>query len=58
MKSEVLSKFSEIWLPSSALIIFLGIFIIMLAYIFKKTSGERFETISRLPLEEGLKDER
>ena len=58
MKSDVLSKFTQIWLPSSALIIFVTIFIVMLVYILKKTSLQRFDVISKLPFEEGTKDER
>lgn len=58
MKSEVMSRFTEIWLPSTALIIFISIFVIMLVYILKKTSGERFEMVAKLPLEEEIKDER
>ena len=58
MKSEVMSRFTEIWLPSTALIIFISIFVIMMVYILRKTSGEHFEMVSKLPLDEGIKDER
>lgn len=55
MKSEVMSKFTEIWLPSTALILFISIFLIMLFYVFKKTTKQKFETIENLPFDEGKK---
>jgi len=57
MKSQVLSRFTEIWLPSTALILFLSVFIIMLIYVWKKSSLEKFKTAANLPFDEGLKDE-
>lgn len=57
MKSEVMSRFTEIWLPSLALIIFFSIFLIMLMYVFTKDSGERFKKIANLPLDEGHNNE-
>lgn len=55
MKSEVLSKFTEIWLPSTALIIFLTVFIVMIVYITRKSSKQKFDTIENLPFDEGTK---
>lgn len=55
MKSEVLSKFTEIWLPSTVLVLFLSIFLIMLVYIFRKTAKQRFDVIENIPFDEGKK---
>jgi len=57
MKSQVMSQFTEIWLPSTALIIFVSIFLGMLFYVFIKTSKQEFKEIAELPLQEGSKDE-
>jgi hypothetical protein len=58
MKSQVLSQFTHIWLPSFALIIFLSVFIVMLIYVWKKSAVDGFKDIENLPFDEGRKDER
>ena len=55
MKAEVLSKFTEIWLPSAVLLLFLSVFLIMLVYVFKKSSKQTFDTVENLPFDEGQK---
>lgn len=55
MKSQVLSRFTEIWLPSTALLLFLGVFLIMLIYVWRKSSGEVFKMAEQIPFNEGKK---
>ncbi|MBD66023.1 MAG: hypothetical protein CME62_12505 [Halobacteriovoraceae bacterium] len=55
MKSLVLSKFSQIWMPSLVLLMFFTIFSVMVFYIFNKKRDERYQHISELPLDEGEK---
>ena len=57
MKSEVLSQFTHIWLPSFALIIFVSVFVVMLMYVWRKSANEVFEVAENLPFDEGKKDE-
>ena len=55
MKSIVLSKFSQIWMPSLVLLMFFGIFMTMVIYIFNKKRDQRYKDISQLPFDEGDK---
>jgi len=57
MKSQVVSKFTEIWLPSSVLILFVIIFAVMLVYVFRKNAKEKFNVAENLPFDEGKKYE-
>lgn len=58
MKSQVMSRFTEIWLPSTALIIFLSIFMIMLVYVWRKSANKTFDMAEQIPFDEGVKNER
>ncbi len=55
MKSQVMSLFTEIWLPSTALIIFLSVFITMLFFVFRGTSNTLYKKVEQLPFDEGKK---
>lgn len=55
MKSAVLSKFTEIWLPSSALMIFVTVFVVMLFFVWRKSAAGSYEQASNLPFDEGKK---
>ena len=55
MKAQVLSRITEIWLPSTALILFVTVFLVMLIYISRKSSKKKFEAIENLPFDEGKK---
>lgn len=55
MKSQVLSHFTEIWLPSTALVLFISVFMVMLLYVFKKSSKQKFDVVENLPFDEGTK---
>ena len=57
MKSEILTKFDQPWLPLTAFIIFLAIFIIMIFLVYRKESRKLYQEISLYPLSEGDKDE-
>ncbi len=57
MKAKVMSLFTEIWLPTTALILFLTVFLVMLIYIWQKSSGEKFKELAEIPFDEGLKNE-
>ncbi|MBT4792791.1 MAG: hypothetical protein HON90_14545 [Halobacteriovoraceae bacterium] len=53
MKSDVVSKFTEIWLPSTALILFLTVFFVMLIFVWKKSASGFYADAERLPFDEG-----
>lgn len=55
MKSDVLSKFTEIWLPSTALMIFVTVFVVMLIFVWRKSGSATYEKAGNLPFNEGKK---
>lgn len=55
MKAAVLSKFSEIWLPSTALMIFVTVFVVMLFFVWRKSGQTTYEEVQNLPFKEGKK---
>lgn len=52
MNSQVLSKFPWPEMPTLALFIFLGIFMVMLFRLFFATSPETLNHLEQLPLQE------
>lgn len=57
MKSEILTRFDQPWLPLTAFLIFLTIFVVMVLLIYRKESRKLYQEISLYPLSEGEKDE-
>lgn len=57
MKSVVMANFSQIWLPTTALILFLSVFVVMMIFIWRKSSSNIYKEVSKLPLDEGSKYE-
>jgi len=57
MKSLVLSNFTELYLPLTALIIFLSVFIVMLLMVFNKKMSATYKEIELLPIKEGKENE-
>ncbi len=55
MKSEVLANFQDVWLTSSALILFFTVFVGVSILAWKKTSSEKFKQMENLPFDEGRK---
>lgn len=55
MKASVLSRFTEIWLPSTALIIFLTVFLLMLLFVWRKSAASSYKNAKNLPFDEGMK---
>jgi len=55
MKSAVLSNWNIPWLPSFALILFFGLFTIMLIRVFSKSTKSLYDETSKIPLNEGEK---
>jgi cbb3-type cytochrome oxidase subunit 3 len=53
MKQEVLSNFEWIYLSVFGLLLFLTLFLGMLAWIWRKDSKKTYEEASRLPFQEG-----
>lgn len=52
MKKEYLLNFPHIDVTLVALMIFMGIFIGMLVWIFRKNSTQVYDKLSKLPLED------
>jgi len=55
MKSEVLSKFTEVWLPSTGLMIFVSVFVVMLFFVWRKSAASTYQQAQDLPFDEGTK---
>ncbi len=52
MKAEILSKFDQPWLPVTAQLLFLTVFIGVIIYAYKKSNQATFFKQAALPLEE------
>ena len=51
MLAQVASQFPMIWLSCVALLIFLGVFLGVLAWVHRKGSSELYHAIAHQPLE-------
>jgi cbb3-type cytochrome oxidase subunit 3 len=51
MKAEILSRFPHIWLSCIGLLLFVGVFLGALGWVFRKGSREFYSALSRGPLE-------
>jgi cbb3-type cytochrome oxidase subunit 3 len=52
MKQQVLALFPHIGVTGFALVLFFGLFIGMLIWVFRKSSRGLYDELSRLPLEQ------
>ena len=57
MREFAFSTFVQDWFPSIALIIFLSIFMTMIIYVSRKTTGVVYKDIEQLPFDEGSRNE-
>lgn len=53
MKSEVLANYQFGWLAGLVLVLFIVVFVSMLAMIFRKGTNESYEEAAKLPLSDG-----
>lgn len=53
MKSQVLSGFTEIWLPSIALLIFFSIFMFVVIYVSRTRTKKFYSKLELIALDEG-----
>jgi cbb3-type cytochrome oxidase subunit 3 len=58
MKSEVLSRFNQPWLPVTAELIFLAIFIGVIIYVYRSKNHALFIKQAHMPLMEDQKEEK
>lgn len=56
MKAEVLSKFNHPWLPVTAELLFLAIFLGVVFYAYRKSNQSAFKDYANLPLMEDQKE--
>ena len=57
MKSQVFANFTEIWLPLTALIIFVSIFSFVLIYISRSKTKRYYDQLKYIALDDGDRDE-
>jgi cbb3-type cytochrome oxidase subunit 3 len=57
MKTEVLSRFNQPWLPVTAELIFLAIFIGVIIYVYQNKNRTLFIEQANLPLVDDQKEE-
>lgn len=57
MKSTVMANFTELYLPLTALIIFVSVFAVMLLMIFRKSSSKIYAEAEMIPLKEGKEND-
>jgi cbb3-type cytochrome oxidase subunit 3 len=57
MKTEVLSRFNQPWLPVTAELIFLALFIGVIIYVYHNKNRTLFIEQANLPLVEDQKEE-
>ena len=55
MKADVASKFTELWLPSSVLILFVALFVVMILFVWRKSGKSTYAMAEQLPFDEGNK---
>lgn len=55
MKAEVLSKFNQPWLPVTAQLLFLAVFLGVIYYAYQKKNQAFFARQSNLPLDDEIK---
>ena len=53
MKSQVLSNFTEVWLPSMALLIFFSIFMFVVIYVSRSKTKKFYNELELIALDEG-----
>jgi hypothetical protein len=58
MKSQVLSGFTEVWLPSIALLIFFSIFMFVIFYITRSRTKKFYSKLELIALDEGELNEK
>ncbi|MFZ4713187.1 MAG: cbb3-type cytochrome oxidase subunit 3 [Bacteriovoracaceae bacterium] len=56
MKAEVLSKFNQPWLPVTAELLFLAIFLVVIIYVLRKKNQSLFIEEANLPLKDDQKE--
>ncbi len=55
MKQEILKHFPEVWMTLSALVIFMGLFLVVIFRLFRPSAQKEIEAASKIPLTEGEK---
>ena len=58
MDQEVLSKFNQPWLPTTALLLIATFFFGYTFWVLKKSNKKTYEDTSTMPLNDGVKHER
>ena len=52
MKKETLEHFQDVHLTQIAMIIFMAVFVAVVIWIWRRSSGDMYSYLERLPLEE------